>query len=400
MVSERMMNLEKHRYIEKDRILIWLIGLYFFLSFFEPYLSGAIGSVMKYYVILVMLVIGLRKGIRINTYNPSMFLVIWFVYRCVTIIWSRDITIINMYFFGILLMVVFSYFLSELELGNRLIETVINTTFLGSLSIGTLSLFNHTAYLGVANRQVLLLFNTVLDPNNQAAFLAIGIAIALFKLFSNVRIYKKVMYIMAIITNSYSILLTGSRGGLLTIVILIVLYILFFAKSLKIKVLSIATISLIVYAAYRLASLYLPTDIFLRLFTFSTYGEGSGRTEIWNNALNYMRSNPIYYLIGSGWGAYWGLNGYKVMLHNTFLGIFFEMGLVGVFLFFYPIVRATMLLTKKKVYLPVFILIAGFVPCVFLEAINKRFFWNVIFIVLMYYSRETTTSKFPEDIDI
>ena len=98
MVSERMMNLEKHRYIEKDRILIWLIGLYFFLSFFEPYLSGAIGSVMKYYVILVMLVIGLRKGIRINTYNPSMFLVIWFVYRCVTIIWSRDITIINMYF--------------------------------------------------------------------------------------------------------------------------------------------------------------------------------------------------------------------------------------------------------------------------------------------------------------
>ena len=129
----------------------------------------------------------------------------------------------------------------------------------------------------------------------------------------------------------------------------------------------------------------MPTDIYYRLFEVSTYEGGSERTEIWGNAFELMRSNILFYLFGAGWGSYYGYNGYYVVMHNTFISMLCDTGIIGLLLFYSPIVKATRYLYKEKCILPLLLLVAGFVPSFFLEAINKRFFWNAVMFTLMYY---------------
>jgi O-antigen ligase len=58
----------------------------------------------------------------------------------------------------------------------------------------------------------------------------------------------------------------------------------------------------------------------------------SGRTDIWAQALNLMMSNPVTLITGFGWNT-WPFMGFRLAAHNTYLWLWFELGLPGVILF-------------------------------------------------------------------
>lgn len=153
---------------------------------------------------------------------------------------------------------------------------------------------------------------------------------------------NKLGFILALFTS----VLTFSRGGILALVLLLVLYMLLNNPLKQWKLLS-------AFAAF-LAAVLVIADSFLninilqlmqsRLSDFSADG-GSGRFELWSYAWEYFLNHPIK---GIGAGNILEYNtffhGEPLYAHNTFLHILSESGLIGFLLY-----MLFLLLVFKKV---------------------------------------------------
>ena len=141
-----------------------------------------------------------------------------------------------------------------------------------------------------------------------------------------------------------------------------------------------------VVALHYLTVTFLPEASFARLFSFESYADGSGRMEMWGNVLNMLFRDGLTFLIGAGWGTASIYTGGRVAVHNSFLTMLCDVGLLGTLLFMLPIVMIVLRLLKRKEPAPVLLLGAQFIPSFFIDAINKRFFWNAVLILLLYYT--------------
>mgnify|MGYP003307324972 CR=1 FL=1 len=283
-------------------------------------------------------------------------------------------------------MVLLLLVLTSVEMDKDTIDGIVKTMWFASGLIGTLAIFKSHPYHGeVTNRQVLLLFGQEADPNNQAAFLVIGITISLYMLLREKKYI--VISIAILIVNAYSLFITGSRGGLVSILVVVLFLLIADAKNRtwKSNVLALVWMILIVYILYYVVNKYLPVEIYERLFEFETYEGGSERDIIWKNTLELFSANlnPIF---GAGWGDYYGYNGYYMAVHNTYLSMLCDVGIIGFGLFFVPIIMCAMYLLCNKEMLPVLLLVCGLCPSFFIDAINKRFFWSVIMLLFVLYN--------------
>lgn len=386
-ISRNSESVKEPKQIKTQR---YLICFYFFISFFEPYLNGILGSVTKYYILLLMFyILFVNKNVEFKPFHWCY--VFWLAYKFCSVLWATNTFIYEMYRFSQIGMVALLIMLSNTKPNKKTINSITNTMWIGSVSIGILSLFLSHPYHGVvAERQVLYLFGQEADPNNQAAFLLVGIAIALYTILCKKK--KIIISIATMIINIYSVFLTGSRGGLIGTVCIVLFIVLFGVKKQVIRKLGIVFfIALAAFIMFYLAKEFLPEIIYKRLFTFSSYEGGSERDIIWKKAWQLItyKSNFVF---GSGWGSYYGYNNVYTVLHNTYLSILCDVGIIGFVLFFAPIVTASIKLYKKGNILAILILLSGFAPSFFIEAIGKRFFWNVILLLFMNYVYEMQKS--------
>lgn len=374
---------------KNSKIRKFLIASFFFITYIEPYLNGAIGSVVKYYIFFV--VGGLlfySRRFTLRTYHYAF--IFWLLYKFFSLLWTTDYTIFEIHFLTHLSSVSLLICITAVDDYEECYELIKKTMLIGSTAIGILALFMSYPYEGVSNRLVLRLFGYQLDPNNQAAFMVYGVAIALYCL-----IYEKkhrILYSIIILINSYITLITGSRGGLIAIAAIVLTYIITFynRETAKNNFKKIILIILIVALVVMVIIFFLPEDIATRLFDFSTYEGGNNRDHMWRHGFN-MLSSPANLIMGAGWGAY-KTNGYT-SLHNTFLSTLCDIGLIGFSLLFIPPFKAAITMLKKKNILPFSILVSGMVPAFFFESINKRSFWNAIIFVFVAYNCHLKNNK-------
>mgnify|MGYP002626133574 CR=1 FL=1 len=374
--------------LNKNNILLGLTSVYIFYGFFEPYLNQLIGPIMRFYIIaLAGLYILFHHG-KLTIGAGIQYIVLWFFFECITIIWARNYEIIKMHFLTVLGFVVLLVCISQRPIDKRLINSMIYTFWIGSFLIGLLSLFFHSTYhfqMRFSARQVLTLGGVQTDPNNQAIFLMYGISISLYYLF--VKREKILFSIVTIIINMISMLMTSSRGSFLSLGLMLLLIVLFVIKDWKTKLWALAASLVILGLMIRFAPSILSASSLERLLEFDSYEGGGNRITIWKNALTLINENLLYYIVGAGWGSYYNYNGWAG-IHNTYLEMFCNTGLIGVLLFFIPIIRVIIDLWKKEKYLPIFIAISVFLPAVFLDCINKRYFWNAIYFLFVCYCSE------------
>jgi O-antigen ligase len=62
------------------------------------------------------------------------------------------------------------------------------------------------------------------------------------------------------------------------------------------------------------------------------YEISSGRTAIWATALAKMFEAPVALVTGYGWNAYAAFRDFGYAPHNSYLGIYFELGVIGLIL--------------------------------------------------------------------
>jgi len=369
-----------------------LLLIYFSYCFFEPYINGAIGPMLKYYIVLLCTVFAFSLR-RINT--RSLFLAGWFGFKCLSIVWGyfnsggiygSEISLHLLTQVAMILLIAFS---ATFKFTANDIQKLVYTQLIFSAVLGILALFFSNAYLtSFTARQTLTIFGIQNDPNDTAAFFLIAIGIAGYNLF--IRKEKLILNTVIIVINSFTVFMTGSRGGLLTFALIVLVLVLAVCskqrKSAKAIIGSILAFGIICVAVYYLAKNFLPTNIYVRLFV-DGYGDGSGRIERWQHALKLFSESPIW---GKGWG------GYYVGTHNTFLTMLCDVGIIGALIFIIPIFKIVIRNIKRGEWLPCLVIVAGFMPAVFIEAINKRFFWNAILIAILLDKFYSTPKRAKE----
>jgi O-antigen ligase len=195
---------------------------------------------------------------------------------------------------------------------------------------------------------------------------------------------------LCLITN----LLTFSRGGLLALIMIFCIYILLnnLVKQFKILFGLAASLSIIAY----IAIVQLKFDIYRildsRINDFSHDG-GSGRFELWGRAWEYFSSNV---LLGIGAFNFSDYNSFQyqdtLTVHNTFLDILSESGIIGFacYLMFISLVMYQLMesrVYKKKPYL--FLAFIGFVfQMVSLSVIINDIFFMYLAILSIYLKNQ------------
>ena len=366
-------------------VLNIFISLYFFITYFEPYLNNVLGSVIKYYMFVVIVVVLITsKHLTVHGYHYAI--IGWLFYKFLSLLWTTDYTTFKTHYvshLGVVALLVCITALPEDENRNKWIQL---SLWLGSFCIGVLSLFFSKDFEGEqTNRQVLELFGYQNDPNNQSAFLLFGVAISLYYLLYEKK--HRLLHIAVIGINSYATLLTASRAGLLSLFVIAFGYIitLFDKEKFKTNYKRFFGLAILIIAASILIFTLLPKEVSERLFDFDGYEGGNNRDGLWGHGLSIIK-NPLFFLLGSGWGAFVTGRG-ALSLHNTFLSTLCDVGLLGFMLLFGTTASAVIKSLKKKNVLPFAVFIAGMVPSFFIEAINKRFFWNAIMFVFIVYNQ-------------
>ena len=188
--------------------------------------------------------------------------------------------------------------------------------------------YRHSATQG--GRASFVVGGTEENPNAFGADLLLPFALTLAEFLSARRNLHKVFAVGAAALIACAVFLTMSRGALLAIALIFLIYL--FSPGFKRRMLAVA-------AALVLVVVVMPATFFYRLQTAISTG-GAGRLEIWQASLFVLRK---YWLTGAGLNnftaAYSEFAGYAPKFagfargaHNIFLETAVEVGIVGLLL--------------------------------------------------------------------
>lgn len=359
-----------------------LFLLYIFLSYFEAYLVSFIGNSTKFVMLAIIGILLLTHYKNLKVTKITGAFILWFVYLCVSLLWSNMTNpSFKMHSVALLGSVLLVFVLGGMNFDEDFIRLNLRGHYWISFIFGLLSIFfNEHYHEDIEARNVLTLFGEQSDPNNCAAFLLIGLSLALYSvIYENEKIW---LNLVVIIVNGYAILLTASRAGFLGLGIMIALFVIFYSQLKKTNIYEsskkIMFILLSVCSMGYIGLKFLPRMSLDRLILFEEYSGGSGRTEKWYYALELIKQRPFF---GWGWGGYEYINWGGI--HNTFLSICCDSGIFGSLIFTFPLILMCGRAIKSKNVLVVGLLICGLLPSFFIDAINKRFLWNAIIMSTM-----------------
>lgn len=186
-------------------------------------------------------------------------------------------------------------------------------------------------------------FGSFVNRHNFAAFIVMSLAIPLGLLFTNaIENQKTLFYWTAIALMGIAIVMSGSRGGFVALLAMLIFLIIFSGKkssrrkpSKTILQIGLAGVLLavIIGGAY-----FIGGDSGLSRIAESVSAKDptSSRTHIWNTTWQIIKSAPVF---GVGWGAYGAaypkfdtLNGMERVeqAHNDYLQIIADAGIFGV----------------------------------------------------------------------
>ncbi|UZJ79381.1 O-antigen ligase family protein [Fictibacillus sp. KU28468] len=196
--------------------------------------------------------------------------------------------------------------------------------------------------------------------------------------------------------------LTFSRGGLLVLLLIFGLYILLLNQPLKQLKLALGSLFTLLLGAYVLVT-FLKFDLVgileSRMNDFSSDG-GSGRFELWGRALNFFSTHMW---TGIGANNFLDYNQYQygdtLHVHNTFLEILAESGLIGiscfllfVFLVLYQMYQFDVLRQKPYLFLT---FVAYILQMASLSVIINDMFFLYLAILSVYLNQQGALAPHP-----
>lgn len=287
------------------------------------------------------------------------------------------------------------------QLSNKTRKVFFSGFEMGTLIIGFLSIA--AFYIGPSSIKNIILFGDlrlrglVNDPNLFGYLQLSGFCIWFYNRFS-----RKILNLFAFTIYFVSVLLTGSKTALLTLVIIFFLTFIY-SNFINIKdskekfkkvfiVIAIASVIFLFYNTFfdlvvdlmssipqlnRSMSVFLDFDNALNM-------EGSGRGQTWNHAFQIISNSN---LLGVGFVDYSTvarfLFGSSLIAHNTYLQIFVEWGVIpGIVFFTFVFIRYIYCVQKREITI-VLLLTVFFIVSLSVSLQNSRLSWIVLSFLFM-----------------
>lgn len=326
---------------EKLNTTLFLLILSIYLGNF--YIN--VGFSLKPYMIVfgAFLLISMKNFSINKLMNYEVAMLLFYLYYCTTGIFSKYPQQSLRLIFAIVI-VVLSYFIMKyafikfpiMQLEKAIFTVGILYNFaslilyiLGLISVNFNFFGNGVKIYGLLlDRNIPRLVGLSSDPN---IFTFSNVLFLFFFMTRLSRKHAKLGFLLTIITS----ILAFSRAGLIAITLGLLVYLLFTKFSAKIRaiLLTIMIGFISYYSILKLTGINLISILSSRFESFSS-GGGSGRYDIWENGLELFLMNPL-----TGIGIYNFLN-YNISLfgdshymHNTFLEVLIESGVIGAGLF-------------------------------------------------------------------
>jgi hypothetical protein len=152
--------------------------------------------------------------------------------------------------------------------------------------------------------------------------------------------FRKVLALIGIGLALVSVMLSASRGAMVGLVAGGIMAAIYLRRYVTAQIVIRASMAVLTFTAIAVM-VVLSTDfehiIKERMSTGLESGDlefiSSGRTRIWWAALGEMAEDPISYLSGLGWEAYYQTGGHRYATHSMYLDTFYNLGIIGLTFF-------------------------------------------------------------------
>lgn len=154
-------------------------------------------------------------------------------------------------------------------------------------------------------------------------------------------------FILCVITS----LLTFSRGGIVALILVVILYMFLANFTKKIKMMAVSLLCLIfIYVVGSFSQIDFNQIITSRITDFST-DNGSGRFELWGEAINYFMSHPLFGIGAFNFSDFYAFeHNEKLYVHNTYLEVLVESGIIGFLFYLSFLLMLVITLFKTKLH--------------------------------------------------
>ena len=232
----------------------------------------------------------------------------------------------------------------------------------------------------VVDRTTLMIFGQTSDPNYFVGFFVFPLTITLKKI---VQSKYRILYVILALLSVYCVFLSGSRGGLLAIVVTIIAFAMIYPPKIRTKIFLCLTGFGFVLLAWLVVAPFLPENITERM-TLEQVLEtgGSGRWDIWKSMLNEIMNSSKELLFGRGFETkhqlFIGGKRYLVVAHNHVIQIIYNNGILGLMTFAVLAIGCLLRCIRKRK--TVAIAIIGMMALSVSLSFNPttRTFWNLI----------------------
>jgi O-antigen ligase len=199
--------------------------------------------------------------------------------------------------------------------------------------------------LGIPGFERVRIASTLGNPINLGLFLVVGFTSTVYIMNTSTKKISSGMCFMCLLLFGFVSIFTLSRtvyGSFLITIIVYVVFKIFTTHKLLKKLLLLSAVTLILFILYIIIAMD-DSLILLRLYQLVDTDVLSvdPRLEKWNMVMQDLSDNLMYLLWGFGLGnsGTSGLSGDFIIIENSFVSILYELGIVGLLLFGFIIVR-------------------------------------------------------------
>ncbi|MBN3554006.1 O-antigen ligase family protein [Fictibacillus nanhaiensis] len=381
-------NIGKTRYCKKIGFSTLLFGIYTTLIPLDQVMNfNGSGTINRYLGIMVMisilfgLLINKKKFVLKREYIPVLLLVFvglssyfWSINQSTTLTTIiRFLSLVSFY------IVCTNRLYTNIEKAFIKFCIVLGGVIVAIYLINTSDTFNNRVFI-VTNS------GEAADPNSISSTLAICMIVLLDYLLRTKKRKIILLVIISMLIVLYAMLLTGSRGGMIGLIIGSLIYLILTFRIVEISkkrvfiVCSIIFISLFTVLGSGLLTKHINVEVIERMTLASAVETGgTGRFSIWQNALIQIYEKLfIGYGFGTGPNVLEHYYGTYIGMHNDSISILIGTGVIGFFLFLLFIIKNIRKCFVKKDVLTLTLLIMVLISGLTLDYILHKNFWNVM----------------------
>lgn len=328
-------NLVSNKKNSNKNVRIILFLLYIIVSPLNVLTFSSQFSIMKFislFIIILYIVFSFNKKILSSSFNkPKKIWLMLFIYYAFSIIWCNyfDKTVTNV--ISMMETMIFAFILTSETFDQYWLTKIEYSFLISGYIMFFILIFNGT--LDSTSRMVLNSKNLLADGNEINTYFLMPLIISVKNLLTKKKkIISLCIYFLTIIMCFYVDLVTGSRSGIIGLIVALILSIVIFGKLSIKKCFFILSVGLLLYLVItKVVFANLPIEV-LERYQFSNMIEdkGSDRLVIWKQMFWYLNEDKIRYLIGFGRG---GILNFQRAAHNVFLQELVFGGLIGLLLF-------------------------------------------------------------------